>query len=292
MAIVAWVGGLLINRTALDTNLGWTVSMYRQKAAIADAINQPGRILLVGGSSTHFSFDARQVEQALRRPTINFGLHAGLGLDAILASVEPHVHRGDLVVVIPEYGILGDEALGYLAGPYGAAINRMAVGAERPQQIAAQWLKAGVVNLPALGRTIMRLLGSQGKNYEDVDERGDAVRVPAGTAVPAVLAEPMAVRALDRLVRFRQSMDRAGATMVIALPWALIPAGDTISRPAVERIAASLASAAPVIHGDNFDLQTDRGLFADTFYHPNAGGRQQRTAEFITHLRALVPPAP
>ncbi len=71
------------------------------------------KLLLVGGSNLAFGMNTEAVANALEMPTYNMGVHAGLGLSFMLKSLEPHINKGDIVVVVPEYSQYG-------TGLYGA----------------------------------------------------------------------------------------------------------------------------------------------------------------------------
>lgn len=61
------------------------------------------RIIFVGGSNLSFGLNSQQIEKQFNQPVINMGLNVGLGLRFILDDVKRYIHKGDLVVVVPEY---------------------------------------------------------------------------------------------------------------------------------------------------------------------------------------------
>lgn len=71
------------------------------------------KIVLVGGSNIAFGIDSKAVQDSLGFSVVNMGLYAKLGLKYMLAQVRPYIKRGDVVVVVPEYGqFFGDYANG------------------------------------------------------------------------------------------------------------------------------------------------------------------------------------
>jgi len=65
-----------------------------------------GRIIFVGGSGLYDGLDSNAVTAALGRPVVNLGLYGGFGISSILREAGPHLRKGDLVVLIPEYSVL------------------------------------------------------------------------------------------------------------------------------------------------------------------------------------------
>jgi hypothetical protein len=61
------------------------------------------KIVLVGGSNVMFGFDETQIEDSIHMPVVAFGLHAGLGADLIAERVMPHIAKGDVIVLLPEW---------------------------------------------------------------------------------------------------------------------------------------------------------------------------------------------
>lgn len=63
----------------------------------------PPRLIFIGGSSMAFGVNSAQIAEACGRRPVNMGLHAALGLKFMLSEVEPHIRRGDWIIVAPEY---------------------------------------------------------------------------------------------------------------------------------------------------------------------------------------------
>jgi len=61
------------------------------------------RIIFVGGSNLAYGLDSKMIASQFNLPTVNMGLHAGLGLKFILDVITPYVEKNDIVVIVPEY---------------------------------------------------------------------------------------------------------------------------------------------------------------------------------------------
>ncbi|HTH49865.1 MAG TPA: hypothetical protein VMB21_20295 [Candidatus Limnocylindria bacterium] len=61
------------------------------------------RILLVGGSNVAFGFESNRIQAALKRPVVNMGLVAGVGVEFMLADIRQKLVSGDVVVLSLEY---------------------------------------------------------------------------------------------------------------------------------------------------------------------------------------------
>jgi hypothetical protein len=286
--VIAWTIGYVCNVLAGDSDLRFTRSVYLQKRAIASRFLGQRRIFLVGGSGTHYSVDATQIERDLGRPTINFGLHAGLGLNAILAALDGQVAPGDTVVLMPEYGILDADGTGWLGAAFGASIGRPTIGGWGAQQRTHEFLRAGIVTLPSFGRLIMTFAaGARGRAFDEVSTRGDAVTFLDGTASPLPSGYSVSNAALARLHAFQSSVSAAGGTLVFGLPWVLVSADDVRFADDAKTIVDRLSGIAPVLYGPHFNLQTDTSLFSDSYYHTNQRGRALRSAQLSDELAGL-----
>jgi len=90
----------------------WIHNVIAKKENSAKSIHQP-KIILLGGSATLFGLRAKDIQETLSIPTINMGLHAGLGLKYMLyrAQTQDFLHPKDVLIFIPEYGILFEEQI-------------------------------------------------------------------------------------------------------------------------------------------------------------------------------------
>jgi hypothetical protein len=86
----------------MPESASWAAGIYSIKLAAAHRLPSP-KIIFVGGSSVHFGISAELIGSELGMPAVNFGTHAGLGLQYILEASKPAVSPGDIVVFIPEY---------------------------------------------------------------------------------------------------------------------------------------------------------------------------------------------
>lgn len=130
LLVVALVNvGLLL---ALEAPQDHYIRAFFEKNAELQAA-EPGSVVLVGGSSVAFDYDAAQLSDALDRPVVNTGLHVGLGLRFILDSTTPYIKEGDLVLLQLEYQQ-------YINSPDTADQLRMALGID--PQATAEYLNS------------------------------------------------------------------------------------------------------------------------------------------------------
>jgi hypothetical protein len=103
LAIQGLLGAGLLWRydTSKETNfLAATSAKHRRLAHTA-----PPRLIITGGSNVPFGIQSDVLEEALGRKVVNMGLAAGLGLDFMLAEIQPSLRPGDTVLISPEYDL-------------------------------------------------------------------------------------------------------------------------------------------------------------------------------------------
>lgn len=66
------------------------------------------RLIVIGGSNVAFGVDSEALETAFGMPVINVGLHGGLG-EISYREVSEYIRPGDIVVLMPEYHMFGEE---------------------------------------------------------------------------------------------------------------------------------------------------------------------------------------
>jgi hypothetical protein len=61
------------------------------------------KIVFIGGSNLAFGLNSELIKNQLNINVVNMGLHAGLGLRFMIDEIKPHLKKGDIVVMVPEY---------------------------------------------------------------------------------------------------------------------------------------------------------------------------------------------
>lgn len=154
---------------ALETNyLAATLEKHRRLNAVP-----PPRVILVGGSNVALGFESDRIERELGRPVVNLGLAAGLGVEFMLAEIEPALRAGDLVVLSLEYDH-------FARGPK----DRRYSGAGFDPNVLQQALIFRPAGVVALGLTHLRkiVLDRGLAILGEIARRGFAVQIEQGMA--------------------------------------------------------------------------------------------------------------
>ncbi len=77
-------------------------TLFTLKTLAAKQITSP-KIVIIAGSSAHFAVNAEKITQALGRPTINFGVYAGLEPAYFLYKAKEILKPGDTAILALEY---------------------------------------------------------------------------------------------------------------------------------------------------------------------------------------------
>jgi hypothetical protein len=112
LAVANILSGILISQyRSVERDDSYVAAVIDKDRLIRDTPSP--RIILVGGSNLAFGIDSKAVHDSLGLGVVNMGLYAKLGLKYMLAQVRPYIKRGDVVVVMPEYGqFYGDYSKG------------------------------------------------------------------------------------------------------------------------------------------------------------------------------------
>jgi len=293
IAGITWSVGYVYN-VRYGGELSWLRIMYEEKMAIAQNVQAPKRILILGGSGAHYTVDAGLMQQELGIPTLNLGTDGPVGLDVILPSVADAIHPGDIVVLIPEYLLLDDkDGWGDRSGQFGIAIGKPGLGNVPAKQLAQDIMLLGNPTLRAITRSTLDL-AEKGKftgYYSDpITQNGDPTVLKKRTKTPwwALKVNSAATpHTLHRIKQFRDEVQAKGATLVLGLSW-IYGSTDEKTKSNIRETAAQLSTIAPLLYDpQTLNIQTDSSLFADTHYHLNPSGRRARTLELIHQLQAV-----
>lgn len=285
--LVAWSVGYSLNSMALDSDLNWTFSVYKKKLEIIRQSKGLKRLIIIGGSGTHYGIDALQMERELRVPVINAGLHGGLGLNTILECFRGEFYEGDTILLIPEFGIISDRGTGWLSASFGVAVGRPGMGGYGLQQTVEEFFKGGTLNISSFLKSGARLFfGKRGRASDLIDERGSPVFFLPGQATPWTIDYKVSDYAVMRITEFQRQTKRVGANFLIGLPWVLIDKDDQKAPEVVKNIIVDLTKVAPVLYNEkSLNLYQDRTLFSDTGLHMNQKGRLKRSLELANQIK-------
>lgn len=278
------------------------IYFWQQKKAEILSHAKGSRILLVGGSGTLYSLKAVELEPELGGPVINFGLHAGLGLDYLLSRVERAVRPGDVVVLFLEYGLYVDSSpswtLADFAIPYDlqylahVPTEVFAVAGKLTLREFLQKLTARFTQQSIDGAQFLAMLNDQGDLIENLRSRQQAHHHDslatysspfAGTNVNPIQAE--------RLRSFIAWSRSHGVTVIAGFP-AFLDFEEYAQRPYrafYEEVAALYAGEGVLSLGEPQEFFVARKYFFDTNYHLHDEGAAQFTQKVKPRLEnALV----
>jgi len=101
--VLAYV--LLLQLLPKPFEAGRIDGLYKKKEAAAARVQGP-KVLIIGGSGTHYSYSARVVSEKTGLSVVNLGTHAGLGAEYILRRARASLKPGDTAVVALEYKLI------------------------------------------------------------------------------------------------------------------------------------------------------------------------------------------
>ncbi|MFW6345608.1 MAG: hypothetical protein ACOC0M_04665, partial [Halomonas sp.] len=87
----------------------WVAEVSAIKEARLAAVASP-KVVILAGSNAWFGLDSGLLEAAWGTPVVNHAVNAALGLRYILASAEPELRAGDLVLMPLEYPLYEGES--------------------------------------------------------------------------------------------------------------------------------------------------------------------------------------
>lgn len=287
----SWLLGCLWTAN-LSLELSWIRSIYQKKITAVEEFKSEHRIFVVGGSGVHMGIDTQIMSEQLNRPIINLGLHAGLGIEAIISSIKPYLQEGDIILLIPEYDIITDEdGMGRLAGEFGflsGLINQMDITLEQKTQ---SLLNLGNPSLKSLYATMLKFY-KKGFKYDyytnQVDVFGNQVELKTkNITAQMVKQQPPSKNSIKRIENFKEYINSKDAYLIIGLPWFLTKDIQK-SKENVREFIKQYEQLAPTIYDNDYNLKTDKKLFGDTVYHLSYEGRKKRSYVLVKQLRPLI----
>lgn len=274
---------------------------------------QAPKIVVIGGSNLAFGLDSEMIEQATGRKVVNMGMDAFLGLDFMMAEVEPFIEASDLVVVVLEYdsyywdtrGVSENQFAVVKANPaawgYLTDEQRWGVLSVFPRVAQAKVARLLVDSARSLRRVVKGAeFRSAGQLSEDIgsvkgfnahgdltahldtewpDERFDGLDLRLG---------PLNKGTLERLKNFRQRMRERGVEVMLSYP----PTTESYYArfrgeiEGIHELATSFAEL-PTPNAPSEFVYPETWFF-DTVYHLMRHGRSVRTARLVQGISKVL----
>jgi hypothetical protein len=257
------------------------------------------RIIFVGGSSTAFGVDCKEVERAFNIPATNLALMAGLGLDFMLNEIEDKMRAGDIIILSTEYYLslngsyelkvytakCSPEAAHYFRRDYARDFTTV-----RFKQIKNNFNYLFKKNQP-LPDTSTDFTTAY-IHRTDLNEYGDMIGHIGKRPPPKLFYKDdyftyRYYNGIARLNKFYEAAQKKNAK-VFFVYHAYAESAYQINKETINRYHADMVRNLkfPVI-GEPADFVYDDSLFFDTALHLNPEGREMRTKKLILLLQAL-----
>lgn len=297
LALQALLAAALWSRYPLPRNSMFAAA--HDKLAHLQATPAP-RLILVGGSNLAFGMDSPRLAQALGRPVLNMGLHAGLRLGFMVRQVEPELRPGDVVLVTPEYeqfvtfpDVLPPfqlmeqdlaQARFFTASDWIRLANTAQLYVAHVTQVSARRVFLHEYRQPTAPYT-RDSFNASGDMVAHLDLPTTAPPLPARWGLewrPAAVA-----RGSDLIAELARVAAAHQARVLFAYP--PVPAPLVASRAAdLQRLDVQLRAALPdvVFLNQPSDACLPPAVFYDTYYHLLRAGRDQRVSQLLTALQA------
>jgi hypothetical protein len=274
----------------------WIDGIYARKEAAARSVKGP-KIVLIGGSATHFSFSARMIQDATGLNVINLGTHAGLGVDYILYRARRSLSSGDIAILSLEHHLLfSNEASQVLARYVGCFDPGYILHARRN----ALRLLFGISPTDMLQGQLSRLIPWSSPLFrpETVTDVGDETANTVASVSPYMRelvrgSPPIAIHSTELSQSIREFAVWAGRNDVrVLFSWPPTVARDVYNTGAYRQyFSAVLAKYAELgIAGlgdpDEFFLPAEEML--DTNYHANVAGQARASSALAMFLCSTV----
>ncbi len=258
------------------------------------------KIVFLGGSNIAFGMDCERVERELGRPTINMGVHAGLGVAYQLQEAAPGLRSGDVFILVPEY----DQAFGTLLYGNADAWDAMSYNPDAwhyvhnfnqwgqllggvPELLREQLIRVATHNPHA--RVATGVYTRQGFNaHGDMVAHLNAPQPPA-LQVPITIAVPEFNRSFLKVLRdFDQLARQRGARFYFMPPCIAQSYWDKSQVPINYLVDQIRRQGSPEVIGNPADRVLPDSDFFDTVYHQNATGREASITKLLPVLRAAI----
>lgn len=293
--IILWLGILFIPDKSVQSSI---LAAYPTKHQLLKKTTQK-KIILLGGSNLSFGIDSKQIEKVLKKPVINMGIHAGVGLKFMINDIKPYISEGDTVILVPEYEHF------YTDNFYGEMELISVLFDIEPQSKKTidkdQWIHL-LKYLPTYSaKKIKNFLPYILKNKEEpvsiyhknsFNENGDAYlhwSLPNQTYLPAIKNkgdENVNREVINQIVELKKYIQRKQATLFI-FPPVIDETSYNNQEYIINKINTELTDNQLSFVSNPINYKYTNQLFFNSYYHLNKTGVDKRTQQLINDLLNL-----
>ena len=247
-------------------------------------------IICLGGSATGFGIDAEYADRELGCRLVNFGLHAGMGADALTGFALSKAKKGDTVLVMLEPELLADSEIETALGvQFSHAIGEREIlnwdGAAASFHLAS--LRPGASNIfGVIGKILM---GRPMYRYQLKDMRkGGLLTTPVISRLAARNSSPESLsESAKKLLKDLVSVAWEGKIEVIyGLPWVYSDEENAhLVRRDRSKFLNDVEKIMPVIYEDGLGVSTEKINFRDSPQHLSETAARRRTERLVKILQ-------
>lgn len=247
-------------------------------------------IICFGGSATGFGIDAEYADRELGCRLANFGLHAGMGADALTGFALSKAKKGDTLLVMLEPELLADSEMETALGvQFSHAIGESKIlnwdGASSSFHLAN--LRPGASNI--FGVIGKKLMGRPMYRYQlrDLRESG-LLTTPVTSGLVARSSSPNSLsESAKKLLKELVSVARERKLNVIyGLPWVYSDEENAnLVRKDRLKFLNDVEKIMPVIYEDDFGVNTEKINFRDSPQHLSETAARTRTERLVKLLQ-------
>ena len=271
---------------------------YRRKIEWARTLTNEGRpkFVFVGGSSTAFQIDAGMLTRA-GIPSVNMGMHAGMGSRATAAFGLSAAAKGDTVIwgfetdrltKPPELEPLGYQALIATGVLFGSGPERLAIGHLDPLDILNS-LRPGLDHCAVMLAKVA--LQHPLYRYKKEFIRPDGA-ITTDERRPISCFQAHAIfpdgTTLEWIGTMSRGLSRLDCTSAYLIPLSYsLPQNATAAQLANRLFLKQLASSTSSVADPMMGVETNMQSFADTPMHLRAESMEKRTKDLVSLLMPL-----
>lgn len=281
-------------------NYDHTLSSIFNKYRLLEEPAKKNRIIIIGGSGSALGVDCKIIENETGYKSINLGLYAWLRFEFTFNNIRSYIKKGDIVVLIPEYGSLNISDYNSDEKKWGLAYNyKNIVRYKNPiefiRDVHGLLQSKTVVLFTRLRNCNFKNIFINGYYFYDVifDDIGDMNKVKMkifrpydkiggyNTILPPLISDK-GIEVLNTNNRYIASI---GAKLVLVFP--AFPRNEYVNNKIkIDDLYYALKTKTDVVVlGTPEDFAYDYELFADTTFHLTDKGSDVRTKMLVDKLK-------